>query len=92
MASFFSAPVALAPPVVSGSVGPSATLSAPPSSSLFTSAYCLSPAITISENTSEVFAVKFSPDGKFLAACCGDGAIRVFNSATGRMAYNLQKG
>jgi WD40 repeat protein len=37
----------------------------------------LVPRITISDNTSEVFCVKFSPDGKFVAAGCGDGAIRV---------------
>jgi WD40 repeat protein len=40
--------------------------------------YKLVPKITISDNTSEVFCVKFSPDGKFIAAGCGDGAIRVF--------------
>jgi WD40 repeat protein len=39
--------------------------------------YKLLPRITISDNTSEVFCVKFSPDGKFIAAGCGDGAIRV---------------
>lgn len=39
--------------------------------------YKLVPKITISDNTSEVFCVKFSPDGKFIAAGCGDGAIRV---------------
>jgi len=48
--------------------------------------------LTITENTSEVFAVKFNPTGQFLAACCGDGAIRVFNTSTGRLAYNLQRG
>jgi len=34
--------------------------------------------------------VRFSPDGKFLAAGCGDGAIRVFNTTNGALAYNLQ--
>lgn len=52
----------------------------------------LVPKITISDNTSEVFCVRFSPDGKFLAAGCGDGAIRVFNTQTGVLAYNLQGG
>lgn len=79
----------------------------------------LIPSITISDNSSEVFCVRFSPDGKyvsclralvqslvhhmiytniyfvlfrFLAAGCGDGAIRVFNATTGRLAYNLQNG
>ena len=54
--------------------------------------YKLVPKITISDNTSEVFCVRFSPDGKFLAAGCGDGAIRVFNTTTGNLAYNLQGG
>ena len=31
----------------------------------------------------------FSPDSSLLAAGCGDGAIRVYNSGTGRMVYNL---
>lgn len=52
----------------------------------------LIPKITISDNTSEVFCVRFSPDGKFLAAGCGDGAIRVFNAQNGNLAYNLQGG
>jgi WD40 repeat protein len=52
----------------------------------------LIPRITISNNTSEVFCVRFSPDGKFLAAGCGDGAIRVFNTDNGHLSYNLQGG
>jgi COMPASS component SWD3 len=52
----------------------------------------LVPKITISDNTSEVFSVRFSPDGHFVAAGCGDGAIRVFNAQTGALAYNLQGG
>lgn len=54
--------------------------------------YKLVPKVTISDNTSEVFCVRFSPDGKFLTAGCGDGAIRVFNTATGVLTYNLQGG
>lgn len=54
--------------------------------------YKLVPRITISENTSEVFCIRFSPDGKFVAAGCGDGAIRVFNAQNGHLAYNLQGG
>lgn len=64
------------------------TASAPNSSSEFK----IVPKITIQDNTSEVFCVKFSPDGKFLAAVCGDGAIRVFNTSNGSLAYNLQGG
>lgn len=56
------------------------------------SSYKLVPKITISENSSEVFCVRFSPDGRFVAAGCGDGAIRVFNTLTGALAYNLQWG
>ena len=52
----------------------------------------LIPRITISETTGEVFSCKFSDDGQFLAAGCGDGAIRVFNSQTGVMSFNLQGG
>jgi COMPASS component SWD3 len=52
----------------------------------------LVPKVTISNNTSEVFSVRFTPDGQFVAAGCGDGAIRIFNSFTGALAYNLQGG
>ena len=52
----------------------------------------LVPKITIADNTAEVFCLRFSPDGKFLAAGCGDGAVRVFSSQTGKLAYNLQSG
>lgn len=56
------------------------------------SLYTLQPKVTINSLTSEVFCVRFSPDGKFLAAGCGDGAIRVFNVQNGQMAYSLQCG
>ena len=56
------------------------------------SQFKLVPKVTISDNTSEVFCVRFSPDGKFLTAGCGDGAIRVFNTSTGVLTYNLQGG
>jgi len=52
----------------------------------------LVPSVTITENTGEVFAVRFSPDGRFLATGSSDGSIRVFNIATGRLSYNLQGG
>lgn len=55
-------------------------------------AYKLALKVTISDNTSEVFCVRFSPDGKYLAAGCGDGSIRVFNAQYGNTAYNLQTG
>jgi COMPASS component SWD3 len=56
------------------------------------SPFKLVPKMTISENSSEVFAVRFSPDGKFLAAGCGDGAIRIFNVSNGSVAYNVEGG
>lgn len=49
----------------------------------------LLPLCTVSDNPSEVFTLRFSPDGKFLAAGCGDGAVRVYNSNSGRLAYEL---
>lgn len=52
----------------------------------------LVPRLTISENSNEVFCVRFSPDGKLLAAGCGDGSIRVFNASTGSIAYNIERG
>ena len=52
----------------------------------------LVPKITISENNSEVFCVRFSPDGHYLAAGCNEGGIRIFNTFTGALAYNLQVG
>jgi WD40 repeat protein len=52
----------------------------------------VSPSVTISDNTSEVFTVRFSPDSKLLAAGCGDGAIRVFSATDGRLVYVLQAG
>ena len=45
--------------------------------------------LDISDNPSEVFVSKFSPDGTLLAAGCGDGAVRVFDAETGRLNYNL---
>ena len=51
------------------------------------SAMRLRPAITISEQSSEVFTVRWSPDARYLAAGCGDGAVRVFNGENGRLAY-----
>lgn len=56
------------------------------------SSYKLVPKLTISENSSEIFSVRFSPDGKFLAAGCGDGAIKIFNVSNGKVAYNLEGG
>ena len=50
------------------------------------SAMRLRPAITISEQSSEVFTVRWC-QWRYLAAGCGDGAVRVFNGENGRLAY-----
>lgn len=42
--------------------------------------------------TAEVFCIRFSPDGKFLAAGCADGAIRVYNSQNGSLVHTLLGG
>jgi len=62
------------------------------SSSSTTAITTISPNLTISNNGSEVFCVRFSPDGDYLACGCGDGGIRVFNSSDGRLAYSLKNG
>ncbi len=41
---------------------------------------------------SDVFCLKFAPDGHQVAAGCGDGAIRIFHSASGRLVYQLAVG
>jgi len=52
----------------------------------------LVPKLTISENPSEVFVVRYSPDGKLIAAGCNDGATRVYNASNGRLQYSLNVG
>lgn len=56
------------------------------------SKFRLAPRLTISDNKSEIFCVRFSPDGKFVAAGCGDGSIRVFNATNGTLAYSIISG
>jgi COMPASS component SWD3 len=45
---------------------------------------------TISNIGSDVFCIRFSPDGKFLAAGCGDGSVKVYQAQNGTLAFNLQ--
>jgi WD40 repeat protein len=52
----------------------------------------LAPRVTISDNTAEMFAVRWSPDGKYVAAGAGDGNICVFSADTGAVAFQLQQG
>jgi WD40 repeat protein len=63
-----------------------------PSKPRFKSTKKLVPSVTISDTESEVFVVRWSPDGQYIAAGAGDGAIQVFESLTGRLAFNLQQG
>eukprot|EP00743_Colponemidia_sp_Colp-15_P002144 GILK01002326.1.p1 GENE.GILK01002326.1~~GILK01002326.1.p1 ORF type:complete len:393 (+),score=63.42 GILK01002326.1:66-1181(+) len=50
------------------------------------------PKFIISDNQSEVFCVRFSPENNYIAAGCGDGSIKVYNTGTGRLAYQLSSG
>jgi len=52
----------------------------------------LKPLLTISENSSEIFAIRWSPDGRFIASGTSDGSIMVFNAETGKLAFVLQQG
>lgn len=52
----------------------------------------LQPKVTIQHHTAEIFAVKFSPDGMFLAVGCGDGSVKVYNTRTGIEVNKLQEG
>jgi len=40
---------------------------------------------------SEIFCVRFSPDDQYVAASYADGSIRVYNAATGRQEFFLNK-
>ena len=52
----------------------------------------LQPAVTISDTDSEVFVVRWSEDGSYVASGAGDGSISVFSSETGKVAFELQYG
>lgn len=45
--------------------------------------------ITLMDTEDEVFCCKYDPTDKYIAFGCGDGAIRVFNLSTGKMAFLL---
>uniref|UniRef100_A0A7S3NKS8 Anaphase-promoting complex subunit 4 WD40 domain-containing protein n=1 Tax=Aureoumbra lagunensis TaxID=44058 RepID=A0A7S3NKS8_9STRA len=49
----------------------------------------LVPSMSISGLQAEVFSIRFSPCGKWLAAACGDGAVRVFATTSGALAQTL---
>eukprot|EP00697_Spironema_sp_BW2_P016156 gnl/Spiro4/7282_TR3808_c0_g1_i1.p1 gnl/Spiro4/7282_TR3808_c0_g1~~gnl/Spiro4/7282_TR3808_c0_g1_i1.p1 ORF type:complete len:415 (+),score=48.95 gnl/Spiro4/7282_TR3808_c0_g1_i1:84-1328(+) len=52
----------------------------------------ITPKALIGEIGSEVFSVRFSPDGALVAAGCSDGGVRLYNTETGRLSYHLNVG
>ena len=44
---------------------------------------------SIADCEAEVFCCRFSPDGKYLAAGCADGAIRVYTVLNGKLSFTL---
>lgn len=69
----------------------SSAAAAPPESRP-SGAHRLALRVTISDCGSEVFCVRFSPDGRLLAAGGADGAVRLFSARDGSTAYTLQGG
>ena len=45
--------------------------------------------MTVGEADSEVFCCRFDPTDKYLACGFGDGAVRVYNTTTGKCAFTL---
>ena len=39
-----------------------------------------------------MFCAKFDPEDKYIACGYGDGAIRIFNLDSGKLAFNLTSG
>ena len=54
--------------------------------------FVLAPHVTINDHSTEVFAVRFSPDSRHLAAGGGDGSIGIFNTHDGRLVHNVAGG
>jgi len=48
--------------------------------------------LTLGDSKSEVFACKYDPTDKFIAAGFGDGAVRVYNMGTGKCSFTLCNG
>ena len=36
----------------------------------------------------DIFGLDWSPDGNFLASCCGDSIVRIWSKATGKLIYS----
>lgn len=49
----------------------------------------LVPSMSITGLPAEVFSIRFSPDGRYLAAACGDGTVRIFNATNGVLSQTL---
>jgi WD40 repeat protein len=49
----------------------------------------LSHSVTLGDNDSEIFCVKFDKDDKYVACGCADGKIKIFNLETNKMAFLL---
>ena len=45
--------------------------------------------MTLMDTEDEIFCCKYDPTDKYIACGCGDGAVRVFNTLTGKMAFLL---
>lgn len=56
------------------------------------SSWKLQPKVTIQHHSAEIFTVRFSPDGLYLAVGCGDGSVKVYNTRTGIESNRLREG
>jgi len=48
--------------------------------------------VTLGDSKSEVFACKYDPTDKYIAAGFGDGAVRVYNLESGKCSFTLCNG
>src|SRR5262249_16965203 len=48
------------------------------------------PLLTLRGHQNRIFGIRFSPDGNFLVAARGDRRIKVWDSASGKLAYTLE--
>ena len=49
----------------------------------------ITPKMTIGDGDSQVFAMKFDQDDKYLATGYGDGMVRIYNTDNGKLSYTL---
>ena len=43
--------------------------------------------MTVGDSEFEIFCAKFDPEDRYVACGYGDGAIRIFNMETGKLAF-----